>query len=157
MNSCFKAIMINYRLIVENRLTDIQGLRALAIIGVLLFHLWDKTFKVGFLGVDIFFVISGYLMCMLMSRRLPLTWSKVSDFYFRRLKRIVPTYLFVIFLCLVAALILICPIDYADLLHESWKPLFFAANIPDNSKDDYFAQVSKQYFYRFNNLRCCRT
>lgn len=94
-----------------------------------------------------FFVISGYLMCMLMSRKLPLDCFKVSDFYFRRLKRIVPTYLFVIFIFLVGALIMICPIDYTDLLHETWKPLLFIANIPDSSNDDYFAQNMSKYSF----------
>lgn len=93
---------------------------------------------------------------MLMSRKLPLDRSKVSDFYFRRLKRICPTYLSVILVCLVGALFLICPIDYTDLLHETWKPLFFMANIPDNSNDNYFAQNMSKYsfFLHLWSLSC---
>ncbi|KAI6173169.1 hypothetical protein M3Y98_01053400 [Aphelenchoides besseyi] len=131
----------------KRRIDSIQGLRAVAISAVLLFHLWPKRIPSGFLGVDIFFVISGYLMCLLLSRRLPIDWPKVSDFYFRRLKRIVPTYLFVIFIVLTAALVFVCPIDYADLYNESIKPLFFASNIPSSTNNDYFNQHMGSYTF----------
>lgn len=114
----------------------------MAILFVLLFHIREDVFKVGYLGVDIFFVISGYLMCMLMSRKLPLNWQKVSDFYFRRLKRIVPVYLFVIFCVHSSAILLFfSAFDYEVLYDESIKPLFFAANIPENELTNYFTQV----------------
>jgi hypothetical protein len=45
-------------------------------------------------------------------------------------------------MALIGALVLICPTDYTDLLNETWKPLIFASNIPDSSKNDYFAQVN---------------
>ncbi|KAI6173120.1 Acyltransferase [Aphelenchoides besseyi] len=110
----------------HRKITDIQGLRGIAILGVLLFHIRDDTFKVGFLGVDVFFVISGYLMCMLLSRYSQLDAAKILDFYFRRLKRIVPVYLFVILAVLLSAIyIFMYPFDYGDLFKEVRKPLFF--------------------------------
>ncbi|KAI6175583.1 Acyltransferase [Aphelenchoides bicaudatus] len=75
---------------------DIQSLRALAIFFVLLFHMWPSKVKFGYLGVDMFFVISGYLIFMLLSRKRPINGSKTLNFYFRRIKRIVPIYLFIV-------------------------------------------------------------
>ncbi|KAI6185799.1 Acyl-transf-3 domain-containing protein [Aphelenchoides besseyi] len=119
---------------------EIQGLRGVAIMAVLLFHLWDKTFEVGYLGVDIFFVISGYLMCMLLNAKAPLSFTHIVDFYFRRIKRIIPTYLFVIYCCLFAAIFLISSTDYRDLVSEAKKPLLYISNWPDTPEDDYFAE-----------------
>ncbi|KAI6212698.1 Acyl-transf-3 domain-containing protein [Aphelenchoides besseyi] len=127
---------------------EIQGLRGVAIMAVLLFHLWDKTFEVGYLGVDIFFVISGYLMCSILSRHSNLTVEKVGDFYYRRVKRIVPIYLFVLWLILMAAVFrFIYPIDYSTLYSETVKPLMFIANIPDSTADDYFIQSMGSYSF----------
>ncbi|KAI6174823.1 Acyl-transf-3 domain-containing protein [Aphelenchoides bicaudatus] len=70
-----------------NRVDKIQGLRAIAIIGVLLFHIKSDLFGNGYLGVDVFFVISGYLMCMLLSRHSKLDCHKVADFYYRRIQK----------------------------------------------------------------------
>ncbi|KAI6209818.1 hypothetical protein M3Y96_00261600 [Aphelenchoides besseyi] len=139
----------------HRKITDIQGLRGIAILGVLLFHIRDDTFKVGFLGVDVFFVISGYLMCMLLSRYSQLDAAKILDFYFRRLKRIVPVYLFVILAVLLSAIyIFMYPFDYGDLFKEVRKPLFFAANIPNDEDDNYFAQSneSRQYLMHLWSL-----
>ncbi|KAI6204930.1 Acyltransferase [Aphelenchoides besseyi] len=127
----------------HRKITDIQGLRGIAILGVLLFHIRDDTFKVGYLGVDVFFVISGYLMCLLLSRYSQLDATKILDFYFRRLKRIVPVYLFVILAVLSSAIYLFMyPFDYGDLFKETRKPLLFAANIPNDEDDNYFAQLT---------------
>ncbi|KAI6212696.1 hypothetical protein M3Y94_00058200 [Aphelenchoides besseyi] len=119
---------------------EIQGLRGVAIMAVLLFHLWDKTFEVGYLGVDIFFVISGYLMCSILNAKAPLSFTHVVDFYFRRIKRIIPTYLFVIYCCLFAAIFLISSTDYRDLVAEAKKPFLYISNWPDTPEDDYFAE-----------------
>ncbi|KAI6198833.1 hypothetical protein M3Y96_00561300 [Aphelenchoides besseyi] len=126
---------------------EIQGLRGVAITSVLLFHLWDKTFEVGYLGVDIFFVISGYLMCMLLNAKAPLSLANIVDFYFRRIKRIIPTYLFVIYCCLFAAIFLISSTDYRDLVSEAKKPLLYISNWPDTPEDDYFDETAEGYFY----------
>ncbi|KAI6212548.1 hypothetical protein M3Y94_00039100 [Aphelenchoides besseyi] len=132
--------------VLEPQVVEIQGLRGVAIIGVLLFHLWGKTtFKEGYLGVDIFFVISGYLMCLLLTRETQLTVGRVTDFYYRRAKRIVPIYLLVIWLVLIAAVFhFIYPIDYLPFISESLKPLLFIANVPDSTADDYFIQVNEK-------------
>lgn len=80
-------------------------------------------------------------MCMLLSRHATLNFMIIVDFYFRRLKRIFPTYLFTILLTLFGAWLLLSPTDFKDLYTETIKPLFIASNVPSNKNADYFAQV----------------
>ncbi|KAI6216228.1 Acyltransferase [Aphelenchoides fujianensis] len=128
------------------RIDELQGLRGVAIVAVLLFHLWGRVFAVGYLGVDIFFAISGFLMCALTSRQLPLSWAKVGDFYLRRARRILPLYLFVLLLVLAAAAAgLLYPLDFGALRDEALRPLVFAANVPDAAAEDYFLQSLQGY------------
>ena len=86
---------------------DIQALRAFAVAAVILYHLWPNRLEGGFTGVDIFFVLSGYLMTLSVMKRLtPLIDKKqlsirsvgglLSDFYARRIRRLVPAALSVI-------------------------------------------------------------
>jgi len=80
--------------------TDIQALRAIAVIAVVVYHLWPDRLTGGFMGVDIFFVISGYLMTLTLLRnidpvisakkKLRATWQFLTEFYARRIKRLIP-------------------------------------------------------------------
>lgn len=80
--------------------TDIQALRALAVMSVLIYHLWPNRLTGGFMGVDIFFVISGYLMTLTLLRnidpvvsaknKLRATGKFFAEFYARRIKRLIP-------------------------------------------------------------------
>ncbi|KAI6212522.1 hypothetical protein M3Y94_00035800 [Aphelenchoides besseyi] len=125
--------------------TNLQGLRAVAIFAVLVFHASSNHFAQGYLGVDIFFVISGFLMCKLLTAKAPLSMADIRGFYFRRIKRIIPTYLFVIFCFLLLAIFFISPTDYCDLRNELTKPLLFASNVPNNDHQNYFVEVSEGY------------
>jgi peptidoglycan/LPS O-acetylase OafA/YrhL len=78
---------------------------------------------------------------MLLSRNQPLILQHVIDFYFRRLKRILPVYLFTILLVFVAAWFLLGATDYMIPYVEAKKPLLFVANWPVGNKTDYFIQV----------------
>ncbi|KAI6212586.1 Acyl-transf-3 domain-containing protein [Aphelenchoides besseyi] len=97
--------------------------------------------KTGYLGVDIFFVISGYLMSMILTRHEQLTWNHVLDFYYRRIKRIIPTYLFVISAILFACLLLIVPFQYNQIIKEAIPSLLFYSNDPIDTKVHYFDEV----------------
>ncbi|KAI6198801.1 Acyltransferase [Aphelenchoides besseyi] len=120
---------------------EIQGLRALAIAFVLLFHMWDRLFPLGF------FVISGYLMCLILSRKSSITIDDSLDFYYRRLKRIVPTYVFVIFLTLISCTVLISRFEYDQIANESISALFFYSNFPSVHETEYFDFRSKFRFF----------
>jgi peptidoglycan/LPS O-acetylase OafA/YrhL len=92
---------------------DIDGLRAIAVIIVIFFHFGVRRFSGGFIGVDIFFVISGYLI----TRLLVAAGSGLSlaEFYGRRMRRILPAMLVMIALSLIAGWFLLLPGDYAGL------------------------------------------
>ena len=104
---------------------EISGLRALAIIPVILFHLNYSSFEGGFVGVDIFFVISGYLITSVIVKNN--TNFNIFYFYERRLRRILPLLLFVAILTIPFAYYFMLPknlLDYAQSL--SLTPIFFS-------------------------------
>ncbi|KHS53859.1 acyltransferase family protein [Brevibacterium linens] len=78
--------------------SDIQGLRALAVGIVLLYHLWPDRFVGGFVGVDVFFVISGFLITSHLIKSPPQRWGDVAKFWARRVRRLLPASLLVLFL-----------------------------------------------------------
>lgn len=79
---------------------EIDGLRAIAIIPVILFHAGFTLFSGGFIGVDIFFVISGYLITSIIISDLKAGTFSFSDFYERRARRIFPALFLVMFTAL---------------------------------------------------------
>jgi peptidoglycan/LPS O-acetylase OafA/YrhL len=82
---------------------DIDGLRAIAILLVVAFHAFPNLVKGGFVGVDIFFVISGFLISKIIFENLENRSFSFKDFYFRRIRRIFPALTVVMFACLVFA------------------------------------------------------
>lgn len=96
------------------RITQIQGLRALAAILVTVFH--ARIVPGGFIGVDIFYVISGYLITGLILREIEKTGTlDLRSFYQRRIKRLLPTSVFVLFVTAICAWILFPPITRDSL------------------------------------------
>lgn len=94
---------MNYR-------ADIDGLRAIAVLSVLLFHLDEQFITGGFVGVDIFFVISGYLITRLITNELSNTGQfKFSNFYLRRVRRLFPAMVFTFVISIVCAALLFIP------------------------------------------------
>ena len=79
---------------------DIQFLRAIAVLAVVLFHLDETYLMSGFLGVDVFFVISGYVVTMSLNKKADFFSSKdIGIFYLKRIKRLFPALYFSIFIC----------------------------------------------------------
>ncbi len=78
---------------------DIDGLRAIAVIIVVGFHAWPREFRGGFIGVDIFFVISGYLISGLVLKGLAEAKVSFVEFDVRRIKRIFPALMLVLLTC----------------------------------------------------------
>ncbi|MBX3721520.1 MAG: acyltransferase [Turneriella sp.] len=84
---------------------DLQGLRAIAVIAVLLFHIWPDSFKGGFIGVDVFFVISGFLITSLLVAEIEKTGQlDLGNFWSRRLRRLLPASTLVLLVSLWACL-----------------------------------------------------
>ncbi|CAA0106143.1 O-acetyltransferase OatA [Halioglobus japonicus] len=94
---------------------DVEGLRALAVIAVLLFHFDFEVIQGGFLGVDIFFVISGYVISKGMMSRLSAGTFTLSDFYTRRFRRILPALLATLIVVLIAGFLLSPLLHFRDL------------------------------------------
>ena len=89
---------------------EIQGLRALAVALVVLFHLWPARLTGGFVGVDVFFVISGYLITSHLRRELEVTGGiRLGSFYARRIRRLLPASLLVLAVTAVAAVAILPP------------------------------------------------
>jgi peptidoglycan/LPS O-acetylase OafA/YrhL len=87
--------------------TDIQGLRAIAVLLVLVFHLWPDRLGGGFVGVDVFFAISGFLITAHLLRAPPRRFGDVAQFWGRRLRRLLPASLLVVAVTVVAGCILL--------------------------------------------------
>lgn len=93
---------------------DIQGLRALAVLAVLFFHIWPHAIPGGFVGVDVFFVISGYLITGLLLRELESTGRiRLLDFYARRARRLLPAATLVL-IAVALAMPLLPPARWSD-------------------------------------------
>lgn len=121
--------------------TDINGLRAYAVIAVVLFHFKVPGFGGGFVGVDVFFVISGFLMTGIIIGGLEKHKGQgfsLFQFYMARARRIIPA-LFVLCLVLLAlGWFLIAPDDYDRLAREADRALLFISNIYYYKKSGYF-------------------
>lgn len=94
---------------------DIDGLRAIAVIFVILYHFNVGLFSGGFVGVDIFFVISGYLITKGILEKQHEGAFEFSDFYFRRVRRLIPALLATIVVSYIAAYILFSPADFKQM------------------------------------------
>ncbi len=121
---------------------DIQGLRALAVILVVLDHARIGPFHGGFIGVDVFFVISGFLITgLLLSEADRRGRVSLLDFYARRAKRILPAATLVLAATVVAGYFLLSGIQAIRLFKDTIWATFFAANIKfARDETDYFAQ-----------------
>ncbi|MFJ6132398.1 acyltransferase family protein [Janibacter terrae] len=137
----------------RGHLAGLDGLRALAIISVLVFHLDPAWLPGGFLGVDIFFVISGFLITTLLVRERRSTGGvDLRGFWTRRARRLLPALLVV-----VPAAILIARTVEADLLvgirRQALGALTFSTNwLEIASGSNYFAATSPQLFMNFWSL-----
>ena len=88
---------------------EIDGLRALAVLPVILYHAGIEVFRGGFVGVDVFFVISGYLITTIILKDIEKNRFNLFFFYQRRARKILPALIIVIALCLPTAVILLPP------------------------------------------------
>ena len=120
--------------------SELQGLRALAVIFVITNHAFPNYLPGGFIGVDIFFVLSGYLITLMLletSNKKFTTYLK--DFYSRRIRRILPSALLVILVSTIASSLLLGPVVASDTARDGiWASLFLANIHFNNLSIDYF-------------------
>ncbi|MBU3604099.1 acyltransferase [Polynucleobacter sp. AP-Kaivos-20-H2] len=124
--------MIKYR-------PDIDGLRALAVLPVILFHAGVPGWSGGFLGVDVFFVISGYLITKNLASKEFLDKAALLDFYNRRARRILPALSLMLCMASVLAFILMTPSQLGDFGQSLIASVTFSANIYFWLKTNYWA------------------
>tara|TARA_B110000483_G_scaffold242632_1_gene329084 strand:+ start:2570 stop:4441 length:1872 start_codon:yes stop_codon:yes gene_type:complete len=118
---------------------DIQFLRAIAVLIVFLFHLKIDYFGYGYLGVDIFFFISGYLITQILYfNYLNFNHFKLRDFFINRILRIVPLYLAVIFFTLIGFSFIFSPYHLTELVNSAIYSNFFLSNFYFLVKHNYF-------------------
>ncbi|MDO9383500.1 MAG: acyltransferase family protein [Hyphomicrobiaceae bacterium] len=117
---------------------DIDGLRAIAVLAVLLFHSHLPFIGGGFVGVDVFFVISGYVIAWRIVEDLQAKQFSILDFYVRRVRRIIPALLFTMLLSTAVALILLMPPAMDDFSRSLVATSTFVSNFYFWSVSGYF-------------------
>ena len=108
---------------------DIDGLRAVAVLAVVLNHLSSALLPGGFVGVDVFFVISGYLITRIISQELEQGRFTFTRFYDRRARRIFPALFAMLAITLAAGYVLLLPSDYIAALRAALATVLFASNV----------------------------
>ena len=117
---------------------EIDGLRALAVLPVILFHAGFEWFSGGFVGVDVFFVISGYLITTIIISEMSDGKFSIINFYERRARRILPALFFVMFVCLPFAWLWLTPDDLKDFGQSLVAVSVFSSNILFWLESGYF-------------------
>jgi|SRR5579871_1687641 len=117
---------------------DIDGLRAVAVIPVVLFHAGVLHIAGGFVGVDVFFVISGFLITGILLEDIRKDRYSIANFYERRARRILPALFVVLLFASIAAYRLLMPNDLKDYGHSLLATLFFLSNIAFSREMGYF-------------------
>ena len=123
---------------------EIDGLRALAVIPVILFHADFELFSGGFVGVDIFFVISGYLITTILIEDIENKRFSIVNFYERRARRILPALFLVMLACIPFAYFWMLPGQLKDFSQSLVAVSLFGSNILFWRESGYFAAVAEE-------------
>lgn len=124
--------MIMYR-------SDIDGLRAIAILSVVAFHISPFHLYSGFVGVDIFFVISGYLITSTILQEIQEDSFRLLSFYYRRILRLFPALILVVFIVIASGWFLLFPDEFISLGKHVTSASFFISNFILARETDYFS------------------
>lgn len=131
-NSCYALVQPKYR-------AEIDGLRALAVLSVVGYHAFPDAVPGGFIGVDVFFVISGFLISSILYENLETSTFTLRAFYFRRIRRIFPALLVVLAAALAAGWLWLLPDEFSQLGKHTFGGAAFFSNL-------MFLSESERYF-----------
>ncbi|WP_260260099.1 acyltransferase family protein [Vibrio intestinalis] len=119
---------------------DLEGLRGFALLLVILFHFQVPPFTGGYIGVDIFFALSGYLITSIILKDLHSNTFSFREFYYRRFIRLAPAAIFVVTITFIAFYFVLAPIAFVDFARSNREFFTFSSNFYfANELDDYFA------------------
>lgn len=122
---------------------DIDGLRAIAVLGVLVYHAFPQALAGGFAGVDVFFVISGFLITTILIKSFERDAFSLRDFYARRILRLFPVLAVVLLFSLFIGAFIFLPADYEKLGLNTLGGVAFIANILLANDTGYFAGIAE--------------
>jgi len=126
---------------------DINGLRALAVLSVLFYHFTVPGFGGGYVGVDVFFVISGFLMTRIIDTKLSASRFALTGFYIARVRRIVPALTALTVALLVGGFFFLTPNDYGLLGRQASGAVTFVYNILLSHKANYFDADTREKWF----------
>ena len=122
---------------------EVDGLRAMAVLPVIFFHAGFEWFSGGFIGVDVFFVISGYLITNIIISELREGKFNIANFYERRARRILPALVFTVIMTIILAPFFLLPDQIKDLGQTLTSLSTFLSN--------YFFYLELDYFNEFSS------
>src|SRR4051812_2614949 len=117
---------------------DIQGLRTIAVLSVVIFHAFPRLLPGGYIGVDIFFVISGFLIPNSLLTDINRQRFSIAEFYRRRIRRLFPALAVVLAFCIVVGYLVLPPTEYRDLNRSVIATIVFISNAYFWKTTDYF-------------------
>jgi peptidoglycan/LPS O-acetylase OafA/YrhL len=123
--------------------SDIDGLRAVAVLGVVIYHAFPRALPGGFSGVDIFFVISGYLISGILYAGHREGNFSYREFYARRIRRLFPALITMLLLCLTYGWLVLLPDEYEQLGKHVSVGTVFVQNFVFWKESGYFDKVAE--------------
>lgn len=118
---------------------NIQGLRGIAVLAVIVFHANNEWLPSGYLGVDLFFMISGYLITGILLKNIDNKRFNLLEFYNKRAIRILPAYALMLIIVSIAASILLIPPDFKEYSNSLVEAFRFTSNFYFSEYGDYFS------------------
>jgi peptidoglycan/LPS O-acetylase OafA/YrhL len=124
---------------------DIDGLRAISVLMVVFYHLDSTIFRSGYVGVDIFFVISGFLITSHILNETNKQQFSFNTFYLKRIRRILPAFITVLLATSIVAYFIFLPGDLRNYAHQALSSAIFVSNI------DFWKNLTAGYFHTDSN------
>lgn len=122
---------------------DIQGLRAIAVVSVLLFHAFPEHVSGGFVGVDIFFVISGFLISSILYRDMQTGRYSLAEFYRKRIRRLFPALFVILIVTLSVGFAVLPATEYRELARNAVSSTLFLSNVDFYLLSGYFSRMAE--------------